>query len=77
MDGLVCDASPPYFDGDTHYNGSVFLNAMNTLMAAACALTTPEQWPPDRKEEILRGKSVSVSVHDHPILQNYTASFLE
>ncbi|XP_063823809.1 glucose dehydrogenase [FAD, quinone]-like [Ostrinia nubilalis] len=34
-------------------DGFTFVNAINTLMAAHCAITSESQWPPDRKEEIL------------------------
>lgn len=42
--------------GLIHSDGFTFVKAVNTLMAAHCALTTESQWPPDRRDDVLAGK---------------------
>lgn len=57
MDFWPCNESLPLVANEViQSSGSAFTLAVNTIIAAHCALTTPLQWPPDKRSEILAGK---------------------
>ncbi|XP_063549062.1 glucose dehydrogenase [FAD, quinone]-like [Cydia strobilella] len=54
MDFWPCNETlPSLASAAVHSSGFTFVSAVNTVIAAHCALTNPRQWPLDRTEEIL------------------------
>ncbi|XP_063381629.1 glucose dehydrogenase [FAD, quinone]-like [Cydia fagiglandana] len=54
MDLWPCNQTLPLLASEViQSSGFTFVSVVNTVIAAHCALTTPQQWPPDRSEEVI------------------------
>ncbi|XP_063622114.1 glucose dehydrogenase [FAD, quinone]-like [Cydia splendana] len=54
MDLWPCNETLPWLASEVvQSSGFTFASVVSTVIAAHCALTTPQQWPPDRSEEVL------------------------
>ncbi|XP_037968231.2 glucose dehydrogenase [FAD, quinone]-like isoform X1 [Plutella xylostella] len=51
----VCnDTISALSEGPIGYNRCIFMSVVNALVATQCAITSPDQWPRDRTEDVLK-----------------------